>query len=92
MLDTRPRPQTKQAKPARRPARPAAAEPGPKRPGRPERQGPFVRRDVVLGAATGLAVALGFGAPILAALGSFWSGVVLPAFYTLAQSGLPFCG
>ena len=39
----------------------------------------------------GFIVALGFGGPILSALSVFWSNVVLPAFYTLAQSGLGYC-
>jgi len=93
MLDTKPRPQTKQAKPESRPRQ--LADPDPERPGEPEepkRQGLFGRHDVILGAVTGFAVALGFGAPILSALGVFWSNVVLPAFFTLGQSGLPFCG
>jgi len=49
------------------------------------------RSDVILGALSGFALALGFGTPILSALASFWSGTVVPAFYTLAQAGLAYC-
>ncbi len=49
------------------------------------------RTDVILGAVSGFALALGFGTPILSVLGSFWSGTVVPAFYTLAQAGLAYC-
>ena len=52
----------------------------------------LARGDVVLCGLSGFAVALGFGGPILAALGTFWTNAVLPAFYTLAQAGLAFCG
>jgi hypothetical protein len=37
-------------------------------------------------------VALAFGAPIFSWLGTFWTNVVVPAFYTLAQTGLAYCG
>ncbi|MDH3236232.1 MAG: hypothetical protein OEQ29_22140 [Alphaproteobacteria bacterium] len=46
---------------------------------------------MILGALSGFALALGFGTPILSALASFWSGTVVPAFYTLAQAGLAYC-
>jgi hypothetical protein len=52
----------------------------------------LVRPDVILGALSGFALVLVFGTPILSGLGRFWNDLVLPAFYTLAQSGLPFCG
>lgn len=52
----------------------------------------FPRLDVVLGLASGFAVALAFGAPIFSWLGTFWTNVVVPAFYTLAQTGLAYCG
>jgi hypothetical protein len=73
--------QAKPARPLRQ--RPEAAAPEHRR--RP------VRYDAILGLVTGLAVALGFGGPILSALGVFWSNVVVPAFYTLAQTGLAYC-
>ncbi|HUS52561.1 MAG TPA: hypothetical protein VMY41_00950 [Thermohalobaculum sp.] len=57
----------------------------------PSRPANLWRRDVILGAVTGFAVAIGFGAPILSTLGVFWSNVVVPAFYTLAQAGLAYC-
>jgi len=50
------------------------------------------RPDVILGALSGFALALAFGTPILSALAGFWSELVVPAFYTLAQAGLLFCG
>jgi hypothetical protein len=77
MLDTKTRPPTQHAEPERRE--------------RPKRFGLFGYRDVILGVAMGFVVALGFGGPILSALSGFWSNVVLPAFYTLAQSGLGYC-
>lgn len=58
----------------------------------PARRGRFGGFDVILGAVSGFGVALGFGGPILSALAVFWSNAVLPAFYTLAQAGLAFCG
>lgn len=82
MLDTKTRP-TMQAEPARRPRQgPDSAS---------DRRGRPVRYDAILGVVTGLAVALGFGGPILSALGVFWTNVVVPAFYTLAQTGLAYC-
>ena len=94
MLDTKPRPKSKQAKPASGsvPRTGPGRKPQGQAEGRAKRRGSYVRGDVILGAATGFAVALGFGGPIFATLGGFWSGIVLPAFYNLAQSGLPFCG
>jgi hypothetical protein len=49
------------------------------------------RRDLILGSVMGFALALAFGGPILSALSGFWSNVVVPAFYTLAQTGLAYC-
>jgi len=83
VLDTKTRPK-KLAKPASRPRQHPKPDPD-------RRRGKQVHRDVILGAVTGFAVALGFGGPILSALASFWSGAVVPAFYTLAQAGLAYC-
>ena len=81
MLDTKIR-STIQAEPARRPRQGPEAASGRGRP---------VRYDTILGVMTGLAIALGFGGPILSTLGVFWTNVVVPAFYTLAQTGLAYC-
>jgi len=58
----------------------------------PKRRERSFPRDVVLGVLSGFVVALGFGGPILSALTVFWTNAVLPAFYTLAQTGLALCG
>lgn len=52
----------------------------------------FLRRDVIAGGAVGLAVALLFGTPVLGAVEAFWYGTALPAFSTLAESGIGWCG
>jgi hypothetical protein len=46
----------------------------------------------MIGLASGFAVALVFGGPIVSGFGTFWTNVVVPAFYTLAQTGLAYCG
>jgi len=50
------------------------------------------RPDVILGALSGLAVALAFGGPILNGFAGVWRDLILPAFYNLSLTGLPFCG
>jgi hypothetical protein len=52
----------------------------------------FLRLDVAIGLVTGFAVALVFGGSTLSTLGVFWRDVIVPAFYTLAQTGLAYCG
>jgi hypothetical protein len=49
------------------------------------------RLAALLGAATGLAVALLFGADIGAVLSQGWEAVVLPAFHALNLSGFASC-
>lgn len=59
----------------------------------PKRKPPTWRPPgVLLAGGGGLLLAFLFGRPIVGAAESFWTGVVLPAFYNLSQSGLPFCG
>ena len=85
MLDTRTRPESEAARQADQASR-APQPPEPKRRGRP------LQRDVILGLASGFALTLAFGGPVLSGLGVFWHDVVVPAFYTLAQAGLAYCG
>ena len=50
------------------------------------------RADIWLGAATGLVATLAFGKSAMAAVGTAWTEVVLPAFYSLSTTGLAWCG
>jgi hypothetical protein len=83
MLDTKTKPQKKPPEPASRPHQDPEPDPRPR--------GGFLRGDVIVGTVTGFVVALGFGGPILSALGVFWRDIVIPAFFTLAQAGLAYC-
>ncbi|MHA1536019.1 MAG: hypothetical protein ACTSUD_00550 [Alphaproteobacteria bacterium] len=50
------------------------------------------RRDVIAGVTVGLAIALAFGTPVLGAIEAYWYRTALPAFSTLAESGIGWCG
>lgn len=50
------------------------------------------RPDMILGALSGFAVAMVFGGPILDGFAGVWRDLILPAFYNLSLTGLPFCG
>lgn len=52
----------------------------------------FLRRDMIAGGTVGLAGALVFGTPLLGVAEAFWYSTALPAFSTLAQSGIGWCG
>ena len=85
MLDTKTKPQSGAARRAD-----AASQAPRESESRP--RGRSLQRDVILGGAMGFALTLAFGGPILSGLGVFWHDVVVPAFYTLAQAGLAYCG
>ena len=49
------------------------------------------RADIWLGLAVGFVATFAYGKSALAAVDSAWTGVVLPAFYSLSTTGLAWC-